>query len=154
MFVSFRVDEVEHDLILGYFFCLLPLMFVERRILHLGILGDTGVHNVIEDGSLVDAVSGLLNVPIGFFFVSDTISISVMSTGSTFKLVTMGDECLEIFSLFLTVETFVYFSCIFLHDDDKYPVYLQIKQVTVSSVRNILKLVLLRLITREEESLS
>ena len=48
----------------------------------------TGVY-VGEDRSLVDAVSGLLNVPIVFFFVLDTISISTTSTRSTSKLVTM-----------------------------------------------------------------
>lgn len=39
-------------------------------------------------------------------------------------------------------------------DDDRHPICLHIKQMTVSSVRNILKLVLLRLITRDGGSLS
>lgn len=151
--MSIRVDELDRDLIFGFLTCWLSLMFFGMGLLDSGILGDMGEDNVGEDGLLVDTVSGLLNVPIGFLSLSTTMSVSVVSTGSTSKLVVMGDESMEVLSSLLIDEGYVNFSCIFLHADDKCPFNLQIKQVTVSSVRNIRKLVSLRLITIDGGSL-
>jgi len=82
-------------------------------------LSDVG-EDVVGDGrSLVDAMSGLLNVPIEFFSVTGAISPSAASTRSTSKLVVIGDESIEVLSSFLTERAYVYLSCIFLHDDDK-----------------------------------
>lgn len=144
--MSIRVDELERDLIFGFLVCWLPLMLFGVGLLDSGILGDMGEDNVGDEGPLVDTVSGLLNVPIRFLSVSTTMSASVVSTGSTSKLGVMSDESMEVFSSLLIDEGYVNFSYIFLHADDKCPFNLHIKQVTVSSVRNIRKLVLLRLI--------
>ena len=73
---------------------------------------------------IVDAVSGVLNVLIGFFFLSDIMFISTTSTRSTSKLVIMGDEFIEIFFWFLIVGAYVCFSCIFLHNNDRCPICL------------------------------
>jgi hypothetical protein len=122
-------------------------MFFGAGLLDLSILGDMGEDNVGDEGPLVDTVSGLLNIPIGFLPVSTVMSSSVVSTRSTSKLVVMIGESMEVFFSILIDEGYVNFSCIFLHADDRCPFNLHIKQVTVSSVRNIRKLVLLRLIT-------
>lgn len=57
-----------------------------------GKLNDGGEDNVGEEESLVDTVSGLLDVSIGFFSLLNTVSIFVMSSRSIFKLVAMRDE--------------------------------------------------------------
>lgn len=129
-------------------------MVFDMGMLDSGIVGDIGEDNVGDEGPLVDTVSGLLNVPIGFLSVSSTMSASVVSTGSASSLVVMSDESIDVFSSLLVERGYVNFSCIFLHADGKCPFCLHIKQVTVSSVRNIRKLVLLRLITIDGGSLS
>lgn len=149
--MSIRVDELDRDLIFCFLACWLPLMLFGMGLLDSGILGDMGGGDVSEEGPLVDTVSGLLNVPI--LSLSTTMSASVVSTRSTSKLVVMSDESMEVFSSLLIDEGYVNFSCIFLHADDKCPFNLHIKQVTVSSVRNIRKLVSLRLITIDGGSL-
>lgn len=132
-----RVDELERDLIFGFLICWLPLMFFDMGVLDSGILGDIGENNVGDEGPLVNTVSGLLNVPIGFLSVYSIMSAFILFTGSTSMLVVMSDEPIEVFSSFLIDGGYVNFSCIFLHADDKCPFCLHLKQVTVSSGRNI-----------------
>lgn len=82
------------------------LTFFDESVLGSSFLGDIGEESVGEEGPiLVDTVCGLLNVPTGFFSVSDTISISVTPNRSTSKLVTIRYESIEVFSSFLTFET-------------------------------------------------
>lgn len=70
-------------------------------------MGDIG-EDVVGDGrSLVDAMSGLLNVPIEFFSVTGAISPSATSTRSTSKLVVIGDEAIQVLSSFLTERAYV-----------------------------------------------
>lgn len=152
--MSIRVDELERDLIFGFLICWLSLTFFGLGMFDSGILGDLGEDDVGDEGPLVDTVSGLLNVPIGFLSVSGTMSVSVVSTRSMSKLDVMSDDSIEVFSSLLIGGGYVNLSCIFLHADDKCPFSLHIKQVTVSSVRNIRKLVLSILITRDGGSLS